>query len=120
MNYLASPYSHPDPLIMKTRFLLAEQALAKLLLQRIWTYSPIVHHHEVALKYNLSRDWETFWKPLDFDMLRRCNRLLILAIPGWRESQGVTTEIKFAREASIPISLYNDREEIVDFVFEEI
>jgi hypothetical protein len=36
-------------------------------------------------------------------VLRRCDRLVVLRIPGWRESRGVTLEIEFAQTAGIPI-----------------
>lgn len=102
MIYLASPYSSPDPLIMKTRFLLAEQCTAELLKRKIWVYSPIVHCHELAHKYDLPKDHE-YWLAYNFAMLRRCESLAILTIPGWRESKGVAEEIKFAELAGIGI-----------------
>src|SRR6478752_4572437 len=92
MIYLASPYSHPDPLIMKTRFLLAEQVTATLLKERLWTYSPIVHCHELSQKFTLPTDF-AYWKEYNFHMLRRAEGFWILAIPGWQESKGVTAEL---------------------------
>ena len=80
MLYLASPYSDPDPLIMKTRFLLAEQVTARLLQREIWVYSPIVHCHELALKYELPTDF-TFWRAYNFAMLRHADELFVLKIP---------------------------------------
>lgn len=91
MMYLASPYYHPDALIMKTRYLLAKQATIGLLSQDIWTYSPIVHNHPLEMQ----REHE-FWMRFDLDMLRRCDSLGILDIPGWRESKGVAIEMDIA------------------------
>lgn len=110
MIYLASPYSHPDPLIMKTRFLLAEQCTAALLQRKDWVYSPIVHCHELASKYNLPTDF-VYWQEYNVAMLRRCEELFILAIPGWRESKGVTAELTVAQMLNMPIHEINEHGE---------
>jgi len=101
--YLASPYSHPDPLIVKTRYLLAKQCAAALISQGHFVWSPIVHNHELAQEYGLPTDAE-FWKAYNFDFIRRADALYILTIPGWRESVGVKMEEQFAAGARIPIS----------------
>lgn len=100
--YLVSPYSSPDPLIMKTRFLLAEQVTAKLLSEGKWIYSPIVHCHELAAKYSLPTDFD-FWQSYNKAMIKEASALWVLEIPGWRESKGVREEIEFARLLELPI-----------------
>lgn len=92
MIYLASPYSHPEPLVMKTRFLLAEQTTALYTKKGAHVYSPIVHYHEMAAKYKFPTDFE-FWKKINMDMLRRAEEMWVLDIPGWMESVGVQAEI---------------------------
>lgn len=101
MIYLASPYSSPDPLIMKTRFLLAEQVCASLIASGEFPYSPIVHCHEMAQKYSLPTDF-AFWQRYNIDMLRRADKLFILMIEGWQSSLGVTYERDFAKACGIP------------------
>lgn len=91
MIYLASPYSHPDPLVMKTRFLLAQQATAAMIFEGKFVYSPIVHCHELAQAYQLPKDFD-FWRRYNIDMLRRADAFRILKIPGWDESKGVCPE----------------------------
>lgn len=107
MLYLASPYSHPDPLIRKTRFLLAEQVTAQLLIRRQWVYSPIVHCHELAMRHELPGDFE-FWRDYNFAMLRRCERLIVLVIPGWSDSAGVKGEMELARTLRMDIAPINE------------
>lgn len=102
MIYLASPYSHPDPLIRKTRFLLAEQFVAANFPEHI--YSPIVHYHELAEKYNLNTEFTT-WQTINFDMIRRADEFWILDIEGWMESKGVMAEKDFAGLCGIPVRL---------------
>lgn len=106
MIYLASPYSHKDPLIMKTRFFLAEQVTASLLDSGRYVYSPIVHCHEIAWKYSLRTDFD-FWQGYNRDMIRRCDTLMILDIVGWKESKGVRGEYEFAQLCGFHPQLIN-------------
>lgn len=105
MIYLASPYSHPDPLIRKTRFLLARERCAELLASRVWVYSPIVHCHEMAEVFNLPTDFQ-FWKEYNFDMLRRADAMEVLALEDWKLSVGVNIEMQFALQAGIEVTMY--------------
>lgn len=107
MIYLASPYSHPDPLVMKTRFLLAEQVTAILLERKLWVYSPIVHCHELAAKYSLPTDF-AYWQEYNIDMLRRCDFFFILDISGWKESKGVTGELTVAQMLNMKIRMIDE------------
>ena len=107
MIYLASPYSHPDPLIMRTRYLLAEQVTAGLLAKSLWTYSPIVHCHELAARHSLPTDF-AYWQEYNIDMLRRCDRFYALSIPGWRKSKGVAGESAVAHMLNLPMALINE------------
>ena len=104
MIYLASPYSHPDPAVVQTRFRAAEVCTVSLMRQGVIVFSPIVNCHGIALKYGLPTDHE-FWLRYDFGMLRLAEAMFILMIDGWKESRGVKEEIGFARSAHIPISL---------------
>lgn len=107
MIYLASPYSHPDALTRKTRFLIAEQVTAILFNQGIFVFSPIVHCHELAARHTLPTSFE-FWRGYNFDMLRRADLLSIIAIPGWEESIGVQAEIEMAKLIGLPITHINE------------
>lgn len=113
MIYLASPYSSPDDLVRKTRFLIAEQVCAILLNQGVFVYSPIVHCHELSARHQLPTSFE-FWRGYNFDMLRRADLISILAIPGWRESEGVSAELEMARLIGMPITYINELGEKVN------
>ena len=102
LNYLASPYSHPDPFVREWRYLQAAKLLSQLLEQRRWTYSPIVHCHELKKICSLPAE-HTFWLAYDCFILKRCSRLLVLRLPAWEDSRGVRMEMEFARANSIPI-----------------
>ena len=40
---------------------------------------------------------------VDREMIARCDRVLVLALPGWDESKGVLAELKIAEELDKPI-----------------
>jgi hypothetical protein len=85
--YLASPYSHPDPLVREARFDAACRATVDLIRAGHVVFSPIVHGHPLA-RFGLPTDW-SFWQRFDEEHLRRCCEVLVLQADGWRESEGV-------------------------------
>ena len=99
--YLASPYSHPDPRVRDARFQAACRAAAALLSAGEIVFSPIAHSHPIAA-HGLPTAWE-FWECADRELLRRCDELLVLMLPGWQESRGVQAEIATARELGMPV-----------------
>lgn len=114
MIYLGSPYSHPDQLVMRTRFLLAEQVTAKLIVNHgLAIFSPIVHCHEMAVKYEFPTDF-SFWKKYCLSILRRADELFVLRISGWDKSVGLTAEIKAAMDICLPIRYINEHGELFD------
>lgn len=104
-HYLASPYTHPDPEVMhRLYYMSALTATNWLLVKHIWTYSPIVHCHEMANRFDLPRHAE-YWQAYNRAMLLPAIGLFILDIPGWETSRGVTYEREVAKAESIPITL---------------
>lgn len=102
MIYLASPYTDPDPWVMEWRYLQAAKALTKLLQDKRWAYSPIVHCHELAKIATLPKD-AAFWRSYDFAMLARSSRFVILTLEHWTDSIGVNLEMREAFRLGLPI-----------------
>jgi hypothetical protein len=108
LTYLAGPYSykHEDPeevkRVQEERFLAETQAAAWLMNTYDWNvFSPITHSHPLHIHSKMRGDWE-FWKRIDTEFLQLCCRIVVLGIDGWRESTGVTAELKIAKEFGIP------------------
>lgn len=101
-EYLASPYSDPDPAVRQQRFEAACGFTAHLLSCRVHVFSPIVHCHPLALRHNLPKDY-AFWKAFNLAFLASATRLRVLKLPGWKESTGVRGEIRAAREMGKPV-----------------
>jgi len=94
--FLASPYSHPDPLVRQARFDAACRAAAGLIQAGHAVVAPIVQRHPLV-RFGVPGDW-SFWAPLAREYVARCDEVLVLQIDGWRESQGVRAELALARE----------------------
>src|ERR1700738_127761 len=102
ITYLASPYSHPNPVIRELRFEIACHCAGALMGKGKIVFSPIAHNHPIEVRSDLPKGWD-FWKAYDFEFLARCEEMLILKIPGWNESVGVTDEMEIARGLGLAI-----------------
>lgn len=112
MMYLASPYSHVDPLIMKNRMLLARQATEILMRKGKLIFSPIVYGDafpQGLLGYAAS-DWWAFNR----EMLRRCSAIYCLCIPGAETSVGMEQEYELACAMGLPAFFINAEGEEID------
>ena len=108
MIYLASPYSHPDPMVREARFDAACRATADSVRAGQVMFSPIVHGHPLV-RFGLPTDW-AFWRRFDAEHLRRCDELLVLRIDGWRESEGVQAEMELAAAMGKRVELRESRQ----------
>jgi hypothetical protein len=104
MWYLASPYSDPSPAVREFRFVSACRAAALLMSQGQNVYSPIAHSHSICVHGGqpLPQDG-AFWLWRDMAILKHCERMVILPLPGWAASNGIMEEAAFARRNDIPI-----------------
>ena len=81
---------------------MVNKAAAYLMKQEYHVFSPISHSHPIALEGDLPKGWD-YWQQYDEKILQICDEMLILTIDGWKESNGITGEIKIARELGIPV-----------------
>ena len=102
--YLASPYTHSTAIVRQQRYLEAIDALNWLLGNKIWAYSPIVHCHNVAMKHSLPKNFE-FWQEYNHLMILNSRGLMLLQLPGWKESSGVTDELAYADSLGKPVTI---------------
>lgn len=101
--YLGSPYSHVDPVVREARYLAAAEALVTLLKCDVWTYSPIVHCHELAKTWQMPTDAD-FWLKYNTAMLEAAHSLSVLTIRGWEQSIGLKGEIEYAVKRGKPVN----------------
>lgn len=102
--YLGCPYSHSDPVVRNDRAELASMYAALLMQQGHAVYSPITHGHAVAshLAPAVASDHE-FWMKQCLPILEISDVLVVLPLPGWRESRGLKQEMEFCRAVNRPM-----------------
>jgi len=106
--YLAVPYSYKDSdpakvmAVKEERFQAVNKVAAKLMAEGNYIFSPISHTHPIALAGSLPGDWQ-YWEGYDRCILSSCKKLMVLRLPGWETSTGVTEERKIAEELGIPV-----------------
>lgn len=93
--YLAAPYSHENFKIKQLRHEIVNQVAHDLIQTGVYVYSPLTHNVPLA-QLGIYGDWRT-WSVFDHEMLRRCDRLIVLRLDGWQHSLGVKAEIECAQ-----------------------
>lgn len=109
--YLASPYSSPNESIREERFKKTENATGWLLERKIWTYSPIVHNHQLAKEHSLPTDAK-HWEEYNKAMIESARGVILLFIDGWKESKGVEREVDFCELLKKPICFLMENKEL--------
>lgn len=124
--YLASPYSSPmDPrwtekqkeIQMGMRYSETVKAAVYLINKGYVVYSPIVSWHPVAKKHELPRDYR-FWERMDEAFIRWCDALFVLKLKDWTGSNGVTKEVKLAKQLGRKIGFMEYSRITVDYTIQ--
>jgi hypothetical protein len=100
--YVASPYTHDDPLVVDQRFMAVRDYVTTQLRAGALYFSPIVYTHELAKAASLPGD-AAFWFEFNFRMLKVCDKVIILKLQGWEKSIGVASEIAYAKTHGKPL-----------------
>lgn len=110
LAYLSSPYHHEDPRVMESRYAAVCEVAGRLIAEGVCVFSTIAHN--VPIVYNSAhndvnnRDNLTGWRVLskvDREILKRCDRLIVLMLDGWDRSRHVSDEIEMAIALGIEI-----------------
>lgn len=101
--YLACPYASRHKELRDIRLTLVTEMAGLLMNTGQVIFSPLTHNAPISKAFELPNGWD-FWSQIDLAFLSHCSHLLVLTLPGWKESTGVQAEIKAARAQGIPIS----------------
>ncbi len=93
LHYLACPIAHANSEVIARRHSMVSDALIELMKRDWLVYSPMSQHY--AIRDQFTHSWD-FWIKPSLGMLDKCDVLMVLMLDGWRESVGVTAEIKHA------------------------
>lgn len=91
--YLATPYSLYEE-GLEQAYKDACLGAAKLLEAGVPVFSPIAHVHSISKFSSIDKRHFIFWMWADEPFIRLASGLLVLKLPGWQESTGVTEEIR--------------------------
>lgn len=100
--YLATPYTKYREGIGAAWKAAAEVA-SHLFRAGIDTYSPIVHHHPIAIAGNLDPLDHKIWLPANQTQIDDADAIVVALLEGWDESYGVNVEIEMFQAAGKPI-----------------
>jgi len=117
IEYLGLPYSSADPLLEDWRAEVSNMVAVDLTQRGRIIFAPISAWHHLARKYKLPGTFE-YWLRLDEEFIKVSKKLLIITLPGWRESTGVTEEIKLAKKYYVPIEYIDPEPYIKEMEFE--
>ena len=106
MIYLASPYSSPIPEAQHHRFVSARNFVAHCFNEGVAVFSPVVYAHEMAGAVGLPTDANS-WYNFNIAMQRQAEATFVLLLPGWKESKGVTAEIRIANLLRMPVAYFD-------------
>lgn len=107
--YIATPYSHPDPNVVKERMNVFARVAGTLALRGYTVVSPCYNHFILDYMPGLATDWHT-WRMYSEELLSKSHRIVVLCQDRWEESIGVRAEIGYANQCKIPIIYMSDFE----------
>ena len=104
--YLAVPYSSPDLWLREQRTHAADFYAAELAARGYSVFSPISQGHRMAVflpeEHLFSHE---FWMAQCLPWLRVAQVLMVVPLPGWRESRGVQFELSYASSNGLDITV---------------
>ena len=115
-SYLTAPYRsvnaisyQQQQLIMERRFRKCMRLVAELMGKGELIYYPLAHGRNVEKYSGIPSDPKEFWMTQNFSILQHAKELLVFKIPEWEKSEGVATEIEFAKSLNIPVRYIEDK-----------
>lgn len=99
--YLISPYTKLDHDYAYRKALRAAKAMTE---QGISCFSPIAYAHQMR---DLNES-STFWRHFNTSWIDWCQVAVVLYMPGWNKSVGVSQEIKIAKEKGKELYFLNE------------
>jgi hypothetical protein len=112
MEYLAIPYSDGSEEVMAFRAEVSDFIFSELSKGGRIIYAPISSCHHIAIRHGLPRDYK-FWEKMCEAFVGASKRLVLICLPGWKDSVGVTAELKLAKDLGLEIE-YLDPQPYLD------
>lgn len=108
--YIGSPYSRYAE-GLEPAFVAACRIMGRLIKAGVPVFSPIAHTHYISIHGGMDPLDHSIWMPADEPMMRAAHGLIVVKLPGWDSSYGLSIEIEAFGKAQKPV-LYLDPEEL--------
>jgi len=106
--YLASPYSDKDPKVQTSRYKLITKVAAYLTLNTgNCFFLPITQSYQLVKMIPALGGSFANWRDIDLYAISKSDEVWVVTMDGWKESVGVTAEIKFAIKSGIPVKYFD-------------
>ena len=103
LTYLAAPYRHPEKSVRDARLEAVSRVASELTDIDRRVFCPLTYAASL-LENGFNRRDDEWWYGYDLGWLAHCAELVVLTLPGWKESEGVRLEMETAESWRIPIS----------------
>ena len=99
ITYLAAPFTSVNPQVRQARLEAVKIVSDRMVRKDKVVFSPLEYTQGMQTRSTFPPQG---WYAFDLTILRRCDELLVLALPGWQASHGVMMEIAVAKAQNIP------------------
>jgi hypothetical protein len=103
--YVACPYWHRKSSVKTFRVIAASLVTSTLISEGFVALSPLTHSSMLQLNTEITKP-EDVWRSHGLALLERCDRVLVVCMDGWKESEGVKLETELALALHIPVTFY--------------
>lgn len=112
--YLASPYTHKSPNVMRERAYSVNDVSGRLIAAGVHVYTTIWATHRIAQYHELPTEFE-FWLGFNKAFIDASVGVIVADIDGWKTSRGCKQEIEYAKSCEKPVWLLR-----MDMTFEAL
>ena len=112
MIYLATNFSHPEPVLRKRRYKQALWLTNYYLEQKLIVFSPIVHGYWITEAFSPEKYRAVHWENYNNAMIKESRALIFHTLDDMNPSKGVEKEIALAK--SLPITVEESFVQIPD------
>ncbi|WP_073669423.1 DUF1937 family protein [Pseudomonas aeruginosa] len=110
--FLACPYSHADAEVVEQRFRACNEVAATIVRGGHVVFSQVSMSHPINLclaeldRAAIGR----LWAPVDAFYMDHLEELIVLDLPGWRDSAGIRREMEFFEAGGQRVSFWSEVE----------
>lgn len=105
LTYIACPYGHPDKEVVKQRMEYFYAADAYFSMRGEFIITPMNKITTVE-KHQMPGNW-AFWEKYSYELLSKCDKIIVLTLPGWDKAPGVKAEIDYAFHNNLEIVYFD-------------